>query len=400
MKGNRPLDDVRVLDMSTLMTGPLCGQILADYGADVIKLERPEGDAMRHAGPMRHAQMGPMYMHANRNKRSVCIDAKKPGAIATILKIAATCDVFLTNIRPAAMRRLGLAPEQLRQVRPDLIYVSIVGFGQGGPYAKKPVVDDVTQSASGMADMVRRYSGEPRYVPSVMADRVTGLSAAHAVIAALYQRTRTGRGQDIEVPMFETLAAFVMGDHLGGLSFDPPAGPTGYNRLITPHRRPFRTSDGYIGTSVYTNRQWKAFLGAIGQGDLYDSDPRFHDAAVRAGCYDEVYGMLGGIFAGNTTAYWLGVLEGCDIPCSPVRSVDELIHDPHLQAVGFFEEFDHPHEGRMRTMNVTSKWSDADMSIRRHAPKLGEQTREILAECGYVAEEIERLLAQKVALEG
>ena len=395
----RPLDGIRVLDLTQLMTGPYCTQILADYGADVIKVEKPEGDSMRHAGPMRHPHMGPMYMQANRNKRSICIDAKKPGGVAAILRMAANCDVFVHNVRPEAMARLGLSYADLCAVKPDILYVSLVGFGQDGPYAKKPAVDDVTQAASGMAQLVERYSGEPGYVPVVMADRVTALSAAHAVLAALFQRSRTGAGQAIEVPMYETLAAFVLGDHIGGMGFVPSIGPTGYNRLLTQYRRPFRTSDGHVGTSVYTNKSWKAFLHATGKGDLYDADPRFHDAGVRARHYDELYKMLSEMFLERTTAEWLELLERCDIPCSPVRSIDDLVDDPHLRAIDFFQEMDHPHEGRVRTLRVPSRWSVADMSFRRHAPMLGEQTREVLRESGYSPEEIETLIASGAAKE-
>lgn len=396
-KKTRPLDNIRVLDMSALMTGPLCTQILADYGADVIKVERPGGDVMRHAGPMRNPRMGPMYLHANRNKRSICLDAKHPDATAAILRLASTCDVFVHNIRPAAMARLGLSYDDFCAARPDIIYVSLVGYGQDGPYAAKPAVDEVIQAAAGIVELIERHTGEPRYVPSILADRITGISAAHAVLAALFQRSRTGEGQAIEIPMYETLAAFVLSDHLGGLTFEPPIGPTGYNRLVTPFHRPYPTLDGHIAASVYNDKQWKVFLRAIGKEALYHEDPRFHDAGIRARHYDEVYRMLGEIFSTRTTADWLKLLSDCDIPCSVVRRVDDLLDDPHLRAVDFFEEFDHPHEGRLRTMRVPSRWSGADMSMRRYAPRVGEQTREVLGEAGYSGEEIENLFAAGAA---
>lgn len=392
--GPRPLDGVRVIDLTTILMGPLATQLLADYGADVIKVEPPEGDIMRHAGPMKHERMGPIYLNANRNKRSIVLDLKKPEARDALLKLSRNADMFVHNVRPAAMRRLGLDYADIAAENPKIIYLALVGFGQTGPYAPLAAVDDVIQAASGMASLqAQQTGGPPGYLPMVIADRVTGISAAHAALAALYMRERTGQGQSIEVPMFETMAQLVLGDHLGGESFDPPAGPMHYNRLLTPFRRPYRTRDGYVAVLVYTDGQWQRFFEAIARSDIPETDPRFADAATRAKHYDEAYAMLSELLLERSTDEWVELLQRYDIPCMRLHDTRSLLADPHLDAVGFFEVLDHPTEGRLRSMQVPSRWSTADLSVRHHAPQVGEQSIEILREAGFTMEQIERLIA-------
>lgn len=397
----RPLAGVRVIDLSSVLMGPLCTQILADYGADVIKVEPPEGDIMRHAGPLKNPQMGPIYLHVNRNKRSIVLDLKQDAARDALLRLCATADLFIHNIRPAVMRRLRLSHEDIQAVKPEIIYISLVGFGQDGPYADKTAVDDVIQAGSGMPSLFQQtLGGEPAYVPGVVADRIVGISAAHAALAALFMRERTGVGQAIEVPMFETMAQLVLGDHMAGKSYDPPVGPMGYSRLLTPNRKPYRTVDGYIGAVVYNNKQWKSFFDAIGQPEVFESDKRFSDAAERAKHYDEVYGVVAEQFATKTTAEWLDLLNAYDIPCMPLHTLESLIEDPHIQAVGLIEDQVHPSEGNIKVMRVPSRWSSADVSLRHHAPRVGEQTREVLLEHGFTDEEattIQRAGEQPVA---
>jgi crotonobetainyl-CoA:carnitine CoA-transferase CaiB-like acyl-CoA transferase len=390
----RPLQGVRIIDVTSVLMGPAATQILADYGADVIKVESPGGDIMRHAGEMRHEAMGHIYLHANRNKRSIVIDLKKPDGREALLRLAATADMFIHNVRPSAMERLGLDYAALAAVNPRIIYVALVGYDQQGPYAALPAMDDVIQGASGIAGLQALYSqGPPTYVPLVIVDRICAVNAAQVILAALFMRERTGRGQQIEVPMFETIAQIVMGDHLGGETFDPPAGPMGYTRLLTPHRRPFKTRDGYIALIVYTDRHWQQFFDVIGRPQDFAADPRFTTAAMRGKHHDVTYALLTECLLGRTTAEWVELLQRRDIPCLPLHDLRGVLNDPHLAAVDFFTMMDHPSEGRVRTMRVASTWSDAELSIQRHAPRVGEQSVEILREAGFSEERIERLLA-------
>lgn len=395
-----PLAGFRVLDMTTVLAGPYATQIVADYGAEVVKVEPPEGDVMRLAGAKRHARMGPIFMHANRNKRSVVLDVKQPEGREAMLRLAAQCDAFVHNIRPAAMARLRLSYEDLAAVNPRLVYVSLVGYSQQGPYAARPAYDDLIQGISGMAAAFTMCGDDaPRFVPAVIADRISGLNTAHALLAALLHRERTGQGQSVNVPMFESLVQIVLGDHLGGLSFDPPAGPPGYNRLTTPNRRPYRTRDGFVCVLVYTDRQWQSFFTAIGRPDIWSSDPRFADQATRTRYYDQAYGMLAEFIQERTTAEWLALLPAHDIPAVPVSRIEELEDDPHLAATGFVETVDHPTEGRIKQVRPPPEFSRTPPGIWRHAPNPGEHTREVLAEAGLAPREVDALVAGRVALQ-
>ncbi len=392
----RPLQGVRIIDATNVLMGPFATQVLADYGADVIKVEAPGGDIMRHAGAMKHERMGPIYLHANRNKRSIVMDLKNPEGRAALLELARGADLFVHNVRPAAMKRLGLDYPDLAEASPRIIYLALVGFDQRGPYAPLTAVDDVIQGATGICSLLGQASGgPPSYFPLVIVDRVCGINAAQVALAALFMRERTGRGQSIEVPMFETMAQFVMGDHLGGETFDPPAGPMGYSRLLTPNRRPYRTRDGYLALLVYTDGQWRQFFEAIGEPERFD-DERFSTQAARAKHYEVAYAMLSEQMLKRTTAEWLELLQARDIPCMPIHDPRSLMNDPQLQAVDFFQTMDHPSEGRVRMMRVASRWSDADLSIRHHAPRPGEHSAEILREAGFQEDRIESLIAAGV----
>ena len=387
-----PLAGVRVIDLTTVMMGPFATQILGDYGADVIKVEPPGGDVMRHAPPMRSPGMGAMYMQGNRNKRSVLLDLKTEAGRAALLRLCEDADVFVHNVRPAAMRRLGLGPDEICARFPRLVYLSLFGYGETGPYAGRPAYDDLIQGIAGIPALFAEVgSAEPRYIPLAAADRIVGLNATHAILAALLHRDRTGLGQAIEVPMFETLAQFVLGDHMGGRSFEPPLGPSGYRRLLQPDRRPYRTSDGHLCVLVYTDGHWRSFFEAIGREAEFDENPLFHDIRVRASRYDEAYAYVAAELLTRTTAEWLNLLERHDIPCSPMHDLDSLIDDPHLNAVGFFHELDHPTEGRMRLTGLPATWSRTPPTIRRPPPRTGEHTREVLAEVGLTPEEIDAL---------
>ncbi len=393
-----PLAGVRIVDMTTVLMGPYATQILGDMGADVIKVEPLQGDGTRAIGPMRNPGMGAFFMHVNRSKRCIALDLKNEAGHAVLLRLLATADVLIYNVRPQAMARLKLSYEEVAAINPRIIHVGCYGFSQDGPYAAKPAYDDLIQGAVGLPTLAALAgSDKPRYVPVTMADRTVGLNAVNAVSAALYYRERTGQGQAIGIPMFETMVQFVLGDHLGGLSFDPPLGPPGYQRLLSSERRPYATKDGWISAVVYTDRHWRDFFTLLGQPELVDTDPRFADMGVRTRHTNELYGMVAEAIATRTTAEWLEALEGIDIPVMPVHSVESLMEDPHLKATGFFQSLDHPTEGRIRSMAVPSTWSKSQPAVTRLAPRLGEHSAEVLREAGFSDAEIAALVAGKAA---
>ena len=334
-----PLRGVKVLDLTSVIMGPTCTQILADHGAEIVKIEPPEGDIMRHAGAKPEPGMGSMFVHVNRGKRSVVLDLKKADQRAALLARVGEYDVFVHNMRPEAAARLDIGYEAISGLNPSVVYVELSGYGLDGPYADRPAFDDIIQAQSGLSALLGASSdGQPRYLPALIADRLTGMNAAQRVLAALFRRERTGTGSRINVAMFETMAAFVLADHLGGRSFEPQVGPLGYNRLLSPFRRPYRTSDGYIAVIIYNDKHWRSFFDLIGRSDIYADDLRFSDAGARAENYDFVYSYVAEMFAVASTADWLSRLGAADIPCAPVNSLESLIDDPHLEKVGFFRE--------------------------------------------------------------
>ncbi len=396
-----PLQGLRVLDLTSMVLGPYATQILADYGADVIKVEPPQGDLMRKGGAIKSADMGALYLQLNRNKRSVVLDLKQATARAALLRLCESADVLVHNNRPAAMRRLKLTDDDVRAVNRRLVYVSLIGYGETGPYAGKPAYDDLIQGICAVPATAAKAGGqEPRYVPLTLTDRIVGINAAHAILAAIVRRERTGEGASVELPMFETIAQFVLGDHLGGRTFDPPIGGPGYNRLMTANRRPYATSDGYVCALIYTDKHWQSFLEAIGRLGDYATDPRLSDYVARSRHYNEIYGLVADILRTRTTAEWLALFERCDIPCAPMNGLDALIDDPHLAAVGFFQTLAHPTEGNVRYTGIPSRWNGAALQITRHAPHLGEHSVAILKEAGIAADEIEALLRSGATLDG
>jgi crotonobetainyl-CoA:carnitine CoA-transferase CaiB-like acyl-CoA transferase len=395
-----PLAGVKVIDLTSVMMGPYATMILGDYGADIIKVESPEGDVMRHAAPMRHPQMGAMYLQGNRNKRSIVLDLKKAGGRDALLRLAADADVFVHNVRPAAMRRLKLGADDLLAHNPRLVYASLHGFGEQGPYAGRPAYDDLIQGMTALPALTGKITGEPRFSPATMADRIVGLNATHAILAALLHRDRSGEGQSIEIPMFETMAQFVLGDHMGGRSFEPPIGPPGYSRLLSPDRRPYRTSDGYICALVYTDRQWTAFFRIIGQDNVAERDPRLASITSRTNNYDFVYDWFSNVMKTRTTAEWMRLLAEADIPHAPLHDLDSLIDDPHLNAVGFFRSIDHPTEGALRVAGPAASWSKTPPSVRQYPPRLGEHGEEILREAGFSDGEIEAMVSEGALIRG
>ena len=388
-----PLAGVRVIDMCSVMMGPYATQMLGDLGADVIKVESPEGDSTRKIGPMGGQKLGPLFLGLNRNKRSVVLDLKKPEGRAALLKLAEAADVLAYNVRPAAMQRLGLGYEALATVNPRLIYAGMFGFSQRGRYAPKPAFDDLIQAASALPLAVANTTGGiPRYVPFNVADRSVGLYAFGIIASALYARERTGIGQRVDVPMFETMVPHVMGDHLFGETFVPAKGGFGYPRLMSQERRPYATSNGFVCCLIYHDRHWRAFLKVIGKPDLFDTDPRFATITTRTEHITELYGMVSDEMSRRSTAEWAELLKDADIPVFPMHTFESLLQDEHLGDIGFFGETDHPIAGRIRTMAVPSEWFGTPPSNMTHAPALGQHSAEVLAEAGYLKSEIDDLL--------
>ena len=393
-----PLAGVKILDLTTVVMGPYATQILGDMGADIVKVESPAGDNMRWVGPMKNPGMGHIYLHANRNKRSLVLDLKQAEGREAILKLAAVSDVLVYNVRPAAMARLGLSYDDVKAVNPKIIYVGAFGFSEDGPYAGRPAYDDLIQGAAGIPALsLQQGSDVPRYAPVTLGDRSVGLQAVIAITAALFHAARTGVGQAVEVTMFESLTQFVLGDHMGGRTFDPPIGAPGYARLVAPHRRPYATADGHLCVLIYNDKQWQRFFEMIGRTDLL-ADARFCDHSSRATNIKAVYEFVAEIMKTRTTAAWMQALDEGDIPATPMHTLDSLIDDPHLNAIGFFPEYDHPTEGRIRMTAPVGKWSETPPSIRAMAGRLGEHSREVLGELGYSAAEIDAMLAKKVTL--
>ena len=392
-----PLAGVRILDLTTVLMGPFATQQLGDLGADVIKVEAPTGDSTRNIGPMRHAGMGPVFLHCNRNKRSIVLDLKRPEGREALLRLATTVDVLVYNVRPAAMKRLGLAYEDVAAVNPDIVYAGLYGYGQEGPYAARPAYDDLIQGAVGIPTLSMAAGSEtPRYAPSALADRIVGIAACNAILAALFHRQRTGEGQSVEVPMFETMAQFTLGDHMGGATFEPAIGPTGYPRILNANRKPYRTKDGYICAMFYNDRQWQAFFEMTGRAELFRADPRFATIGKRTENIHELYAMVADAMATRTTAEWTEALMEADIPNTPMNTIESLMDDEHLRYVGFFEHQMHPTEGPIRAMRTASRFSRTPPRQQSFAPRLGENSDELLREAGYSLAEVASLRASGV----
>ncbi len=390
------LHGIKILDLTSVIMGPYCTQILGDMGADVIKVESPAGDNMRMVGPMKNPGMGHIHLHLNRNKRSIVLDLKQPKGLAACLRLASQTDVLVYNVRPQSMARLGLGYAALKKINEKIIYVGAFGYAESGPYAGRPAYDDLIQGIAGVASLSQRQSGEvPRYAPVTIGDRSVGLHTVNAVLAALFHRERSGEGQAIEITMFEAMAQFVLGDHMAGKTFEPPLGDTGYARLLAPQRRPYATADGYLCVLIYNDKHWTAFFDAIGRADL-KSDPKFSEHTERAANIAEVYEFVAQTLAAKSTAHWRTLLDKADIPYATMHSIDSLLEDEHMQATGFFPEFDHPTEGRIRATAPVGKWSATPPSIRTLPARLGEHSREILLEAGYTQEEIVAMVAAKV----
>lgn len=376
-----PLSGIRVVDLTRVMMGPLATHILADLGADVIKVEDAAGDSTRHYRPLRHPGMGGSFLNLNRNKRSIVLDLKREAGREALRRLIPGADAFVHSMRPNAITRLGFDYPSVRAIRPDIVYCAGQGYGSGGRYRDKAAYDDVIQAGSGIAALFGMISGQPAYVPTVICDKLCGHTMAWSILAALLHRERGGGGQAIEVPMLETSIDFVMMDHMVGSAFAPPLAPTGYARLLTRHRRPFATRDGYMCILPYSDANWRDMFGFLGRADLRE-DVRFHHISGRTEHIDTLYGAIADAAPRHSSAEWQEFCDERSIACMPVQGLDEVQQDPHVQDVKLFSVEQHPSEGPYNAIRSPVTFSEAPFEIRHHAPRLGEHTAEVLAELG------------------
>lgn len=393
---NGLLSDVTIVDLSTVIMGPFGSHILADLGADVIKIESPEGDSLRGYAPQRGTSMSGSFLNLNRNKRSVCLNLKAPAGRAALWRLLTTADVFLHNLRSEPIKRLGFDWLSVKAVNPELVYCAAYGFGAAGPYANKPAYDDIIQAGSGIAALYGRVHGEPRYAPTVICDKLAGQTIAYSILAALFHRERGGGGCCIEVPMFETAIEFNLIEHMSGFAFDPPLGPPGFARVLSPSRKPFRSLDGYVCLLPYSDQNWRDFYDYTGRRE-FTSDPRFKTLADRAANITELYQMVESEAARRTTHEWLSFCDGASIPAMAVQALEELPKDPHVASVGMFEPADHPTVGAYFSVRRPVSISGAPFEIRHHAPNLGEHTEEVLLAAGLSPLEIQAVVAEAAA---
>ncbi len=393
-----PLKGIRILDLTSVVVGPVCTWRLGQYGAEIIKVEGPEGDLMRGLGGLSPTgQHSGTYLHFNRGKRNIGLDLKKPGARQAIDRLVASSDVIVANMRPQALARLGLDPATIRARHPDKIHCLITGYGTDGPYAGQPTYDSVVQGATGMAGLTLARDGTPTYVPMLICDHVSGEIAAGAILAALLERKTSGEGRSIEVPMFETMAAFVLQEHLAQQSFEPPVGPPGDLRLLSPHNKPVATADGWISFTVNTDPQVRAFLKATERHSLLE-DVRFSSVAARARNVAQWFEIRGAPLTSKTTAEWLVVLRAADIAAQPCHTLASLQHDPHLEAVKLISFEEHPTEGRTAAIRSTIRFDEAYPPLRTPSQPRGWATRGLLQELGYRESEVEELLSNGSAI--
>jgi len=391
MSEDLPLEGLRVLDLTTVIMGPFTTQVLGDFGADIIKIEDPNGDMTRDIGPSRSDKMSSMYLGVNRNKRSIVLNLKEPEAKKALWKLIEGADVLVHNIRPQKIAALGFDPDTVLKKNPEIIYVGLHGYREDGPYGGQPAFDDVIQGQSGIAGTFNARDGEPHIVPTVMADKSVGLLASTGLLAAYIKKLKTGKGSYLEVSMFEGMVGYTLIEHHFGETFIPSMGPIGYPRALSEHRKPYKSKDGYISILPYTNQQWVNFFTIIGREDLVEDD-RFSSIKARSKDINTLYNLVRKSVTKKTNKEWVGVLKKAEIPFGVVNRLEDLKQDPQLKALGFFREYNHPSEGKLEVPDSAFRYNKKSLPVRRHQPKLGEQSEEILREAGFNSDEIYKII--------
>lgn len=386
-----PLDGIKVIDLTSVLYGPYATQMLADLGADVIKIESPEGDPTRNLGPRKNEKMAAGFLGTNRNKRSVVLDLKKPAAQQALWQLIDSADMFVHNIRPQKIEKLGFSPSAVMKRNENIVYGSFHGYLEAGPYGGRPAYDDVIQGQSGVAATFLLRDGTPAYAPGVIADKSSGLIAATALTAALFQRLRRNHGVYVEIGMFESMVAYTLLEHQFGLMFSPAKDSGGYSRVISAERKPFATSDGYISMLAYTDKQWANFWRLADMPQQLE-DPRFKTIRSRTDNIDVLYALAAKIIQGNSCKHWLDMLAKAEIPSGPINTFADLTEDPHLNALNFFRPYHHPTEGDLNVMDVGVKFDRQSLPIRRHQPGLGEHSKEVFEQLGLSQAMVDELL--------
>ncbi|WP_099022847.1 CaiB/BaiF CoA transferase family protein [Mycolicibacterium palauense] len=378
MADGGPLQGIRVVDLTAMVMGPYCTQIMADMGADVIKIEPPDGDNTRFISVGPAPGMSGVFVNVNRGKRSVVLDLRTDFGKSTLRSLIETADVFIHSMRAKAVAKLGFGYAEVSTINPGIVYTNCYGYGRRGPEADRPAYDDTIQAECGLPAVQQQLTGEANYVGTIMADKVAGLTALYATMMALFHRERTGEGQEVEVSMFETMASFMLVEHANGAMFDPPLGPAVYPRTVAPNRRPYATKDGQIAALIYNDKHWNAFVDAVKPpwaSEMYATLER------RARQIDTVYGLVAQTLAERTTDEWLALFRELEIPAAPIRTPGALFDDPHLAAVGLFETVQTPH-GPVRFPGVPTWFSATPGHVQGPAPELGADTAAVLAELG------------------
>lgn len=393
-----PLKGIRIIDLTATLMGPFAMQIMADMGAEVIKIETPAGDIMRFVGKNGDRGMGAIHINVNRGKDLISLDLKQPAARDVVRRLIRSADVFMHTMRPKAIERLGFGYDDVRALNSDIVYCGAYGFGADGPYGDDPAYDDLIQGLCGFAAIARRLAGEPRFFPTLIADKVCGLTLAYALLGALMHKQRTGEGQKVEVPMLEAMVQFGMIEHLGDRTFGENE-PFGYARALSQLRRPHRTLDGYVCALPYHDKNWRDFFTIVGHPDLA-TDQRFSSQSARSLNYEVLYRMLGEFLAEKPTAYWLEKLRAANIPVGPVVALEDLPDDPHIKHVGLFQQVDHPDVGPITTVRSPIGYSASPVRMGKPAGFIGADTTKVLLDCGYSQAEIDQLLDKKAVIQG
>ena len=391
----KPLEGVRIIDASSILMVPYCTRLLADMGAEVIKVETINGDNTRYIGPSINNGMAAVFLNINRNKKSICVDLKTPEGRLIIYKLIKTSDVFVSNIRKAALEKIKLTHSDFEKLNPKIITANAVGFSSEGPYAGLPAFDDTIQAISGMAAYQGAYSNQPSYTSGATADKVTGIMLGMSIIGALFNREKNGKGIELEVPMMETMVDFTLVEHLYGFNFIPPKAPPIYPRQSSPNRRPYKTKDGYVAVLPYSDEQWLRFFKLVGKEEIL-KDSQFSSLKSRNENIDLLYHMLSEELTKQDTNYWLKSLKQSDIPAAKVNFPEEIFEDEHLQETNFFRETQHPSEGKLLYPKFPVEFKNTNNGETLHAPNLGENTKEILVGLGYSDFEIESLVSKNI----